>query len=575
MLIKKCRQSGKEYDLSAVFCNRDGARLEDFDRDDDPYLGKIILGCRILSRLGKGGMGAVYLAEHVELELKRAIKVIHRELAPDASFIERFRVEARAASRIEHPNVIKVYDFGKTDDDAFAMVMEFLEGESLADILKREKRLAPERAVSVAVEIARGLDVAHQLDIVHRDLKPDNVMILKNDRIKVVDFGIAKVAGGGNLTGTGKFIGTPHYASPEQASGQKNVIDARSDIFTLGLMLYEMLSGRLPYDCGGKEWFGILLDRVNGSPLPLTRSLPEEVVLPDALLIAVMRALAREPKDRQVSATEFADEIEAAMCPVAVIPPSAMIITTPTLIVPATLPKTFINSIGMEFVFVPAGIFPMGSHRYSIYGNEAPIHEVRIGNPFYFGKYQVTQGEWKKVMTPNLWKAILGGTNPSHFKGNDLLPVELVSWNDCQDFLKMLNEMDKDVVYRLPSEAEWEYACRARTTGDYAGNLDELGWYDKNSSGKTQPVGLQKANDFGLYDMHGNVWEWCQDRWHGNYTEAPPDGSAWETGEDERRVFRGGAWNCSFEFCRSAHRHGVIPTDAFKFIGFRVVAVLN
>lgn len=656
MLVKKCPQCGAEYDLNAVFCNRDGARLEEFERDDDPYIGKVIRGCRILSRLGKGGMGAVYLAEHEELGL-RAVKVIHRELAPDASFIERFRVEARAASRIEHPNVIKVYDFGKTDDNAFAMVMEFLEGESLAKLLEREKRLAPERAVSIAVAIARGLGAAHELDIVHRDLKPDNVMILKNGRVKVVDFGIAKVVGAGNLTGTGNFIGTPHYASPEQALGQRDDIDKPSDIFTLGLMLYEMLSGRLPYDCAGKVPLGILVDRVSGKPLPLIQALPAGAAVPESLSRAVMRALAREPKDRQASAGEFADEIEAAMRPVVVaspppeppvvvidrpiveakdisivallndlnallpaqfeevllilnvpvqflpgknapraervaelirwarqasaleeldavlrgfrfrpVPklieelPEPFVTPAPAIFVPKPLPKTYTNLNGMKFVLIPAGKFLMGGDGSS---SEKPMHEVTIGNPFYLGKYQVTQGEWKVVM----------GDNPSQFKGNDRLPVDSVSWNDCQDFITVLNDAGKGVVYRLPSEAEWEYACRAGTTGDYAGNLDEMGWYSKNSGIKTHPVGLKKANAFDLHDMHGNASEWCQDRWHDNYNGAPDDGSAWETGDREERVLRGGSWHNLASRCRSASRGGATPTRRDFSLGLRVVMI--
>jgi formylglycine-generating enzyme required for sulfatase activity len=243
-------------------------------------------------------------------------------------------------------------------------------------------------------------------------------------------------------------------------------------------------------------------------------------------------------------------------------PPVAGIPPEPKVVPPTPQPKTFVNSIGMEFVLVPAGEFLMGGDKKD---NEKPIHKVTIGSPFYLGKYQVTQGEWKAVMAEN----------PSKYKSSGRLPVENVSWNDCQEFIAKLNEREKGVTYRLPSEAEWEYACRAGTTGYYAGNLDEMAWYSKgllslfDFSG-CHPVGLKQANAFGLYDMHGNVWEWCQDRWHENYNGAPMDGSAWETGEGGR-ILRGGSWSSVAVSCRSALRSGLEPDSRSNFVGFRCV----
>jgi formylglycine-generating enzyme required for sulfatase activity/predicted Ser/Thr protein kinase len=613
MLIKKCRQCGTEYGLSAVFCNRDGALLEEVAREDDPYLGKVILGCRILSRLGKGGMGSVYLAEHEELETKRAIKLIHRELAPDASFIERFRVEARAASRIEHPNVIKVHDFGKTDDNAFAMVMEFLEGESLGDVLKRETRLAPDRAVSIAVEIASGLTAAHALGIVHRDLKPDNVMILKNGRVKVLDFGIAKVAGAGNLTGTGNFIGTARYASPEQALGKRDEIDKPSDIFSLGMMLYEMLSGRLPYDCTGKIPLGILVDRVSGKPLPLIQALPAKMTVPETLSLAVMRALAREPQDRPASAAAFANEIEGAIRSVVVAP--STIKATEISEFKFQSKRKLTNALGIQFVLIPKGSFVMGSEQsvedrwnkiLSVYeknitlSRERPARLVSISQNFYLGKFQITQGQWNFAVEKLSKINRELPTSPSVFKGEDL-PVETVSWEDCEEFILRLNALNDGYEYRFPTEAEWEYACRAGTDGDFAGDLDAMGWYGNNSGrtpihtfrewfncdqlwepfqnsvlrpneNRTHPVGQKHPNSFGLYDMHGNVWEWCSDWFDENYyskdTSRDPKGP--DSGQS--RVLRGGAWFTGANYCRSALRYRYSPTDRKNFTGLRVVA---
>jgi formylglycine-generating enzyme required for sulfatase activity len=254
---------------------------------------------------------------------------------------------------------------------------------------------------------------------------------------------------------------------------------------------------------------------------------------------------------------------------VAVVEPPPMVqpVSTPPVapvVRKVELAKTFTNTIGMEFVLIPPGEFWMGSEERDA---EKPVHKVTIGYPFYMGKYQVTQGEWKAVM----------GGNPSHFKGDDRRPVETVSWDDCQEFIKRLNARNDGYVYRLPSEAEWEYACRAGTTGDYAGDLDAMAWYGGFwkgifGGGGTHPVGQRQPNAFGLYDMHGNVWEWCQDVWHENYNGAPTDGRAWEQGSDNERVLRGGSWDSVANGCRSAFRNYFPPVNRDSLVGCRLVA---
>jgi formylglycine-generating enzyme required for sulfatase activity len=222
------------------------------------------------------------------------------------------------------------------------------------------------------------------------------------------------------------------------------------------------------------------------------------------------------------------------------------------------------NSIGMKFTHVPAGEFMMGS----VDGEETekPVHKVKINKPFYLGTYPVTQHEWKAVM----------GDNPStHYNKGDDLPVESVSWNDVQEFISKLNAKEGSDTYRLPSEAEWEYACRAGSTkkycfGDDSSKLGEYAWYIDNCDYGGHPVGKKKPNDWGLYDMHGNVWEWVQDKWHDDYSGAPSDGSVWEGGDNSDRINRGGGGGFSARCCRSALR-SCYTSSGSSAIGFRLL----
>ena len=229
--------------------------------------------------------------------------------------------------------------------------------------------------------------------------------------------------------------------------------------------------------------------------------------------------------------------------------------------------QTITNSIGMELVLIPAGEFKMGSPsgEEGRFDSEGPVHTVKIEKAYYLGKYEVTQAQWREVM----------GSSPSYFKGDDL-PVEKVSWNDAQEFVRKLNEMEGTDKYRLPSEAEWEYAARAGTTTRYSfGNdesdLSDYAWYKGNSGSKTHPVGKKKPNAWGLYDMHGNVWEWVQDWCHSNYDGAPTDGSAWEIGSSSNRVFRGGSWYGFARICRPAFRNNRDPGHRDSDLGFRLL----
>jgi formylglycine-generating enzyme required for sulfatase activity len=227
------------------------------------------------------------------------------------------------------------------------------------------------------------------------------------------------------------------------------------------------------------------------------------------------------------------------------------------------------GGVTMELVRIPDGSFMMGtdSTDYQWLEYSRPVHSVTISRDFYIGRYEVTQAQWEAVM----------GDHPSYFDGCDDCPVEVVSWEDAVDFCDTLSAMTGYDI-RLPTEAEWEYSCRAGTTTEYSfgddeSDLGDYAWYDNNSGSQTHDVGGKLPNPWGLYDMHGNVWEWCEDVWHDDYSGVPSDGSAWTTGGDSSlRVVRGGAWS-SYDFnLRSANRVGSRPDTRYNGSGFRVAA---
>jgi len=568
--------------------------------------------------LGSGAMGVVLKAYQESLNRPVAVKVMNAALAQDAVAQRRFLDEARHAAELRHPNIASIHAVSTHPDQPY-LVMEYVAGRSLAELIEDESPLAPERAARIARQILAGLEHAHARHKVHRDIKPSNVLLENHLEVaKIVDFGLA--VGVGQVvrhTEEGQVVGTPAYMSPEQAAGGLDP-DTRTDLFSVGVMLYEMLTGVPPFHANNAAE---TMRRVREDDPRPVRSLNPAVPL--ELAGIVERALRKDIRRRYQTAGEFAADLDSFVCALADVKPTggqrsarktakvllgiALIATLAWLIVsfvspsaeprvpvgfraaPGTKPEPYTNTgyalevihekTGIEMVFIPAGDFEMGSRlapgdsarkyggQAAWFEDERPIHTVRITRPFYIGKYEVTQAEWRSVMR----------NNPSEFSG-DRSPVERVSRDVCQEFLRKAGD-----GLGLATEAEWEYACRAGTTtpysfGDSASRLSSHAWFNDNSGGKAQPVGLKKPNAWGVYDMHGNVWEWCSDSYDSSYYSRSPASDPQGPSSGSYPALRGGSWGDGARDCRSAARYydGIrAPTYALSYYGLRVARGLG
>jgi eukaryotic-like serine/threonine-protein kinase len=252
---------------------------------------------RLKEKIGSGGMADVYLADDLMLGREVAVKVLHPQYAADPSFIQRFRHEAQAAANLNHPNIVNIYDWGN-EGDQYYIVMEYVEGRDLKDVLKEDGRILPERAAEIAAEVSAAMQFAHRRNLVHRDIKPHNICITNMGLVKVMDFGIAREGNGSGMTQTGVVMGTPQYISPEQAQGL--AVDGRSDIYSLGVVLYEMLTGQVPFD--DPNPVTVTYKQVREDPLPPSVVHPD---IPPTLEAIVMKAMAKNPANRYLSAQEM------------------------------------------------------------------------------------------------------------------------------------------------------------------------------------------------------------------------------------------------------------------------------
>ena len=310
--MKVCPACGAEYAEDAAFCARDRTPLQ--PAESRPGLVGQIVGERyqVERRLGEGGMGEVYLARHLLMGRRCALKVMAPSLSTNPDALGRFNREATNASRISHPNVCAVYDFGLTADGLGYLAMELVEGTTLAALAAAEP-MPVSRATALVSQVAAGLQAAHDLGIVHRDLKLDNIMVTAGDRptVKLVDFGIAKAMGGlgdasQRVTQSGFVVGTPEYMAPEQLAGDS--LDGRADQYALALVFYRLVTGQLPFAADSAQ--ETLVERLTAPPRPLASACPE-AWFPGGLQAVLDVALARQPRDRYVTVTDFARALEA------------------------------------------------------------------------------------------------------------------------------------------------------------------------------------------------------------------------------------------------------------------------
>ncbi len=338
--MKACPACKSTYPQDFAVCPRDGTPLAEVGVWSE---GTVIRGkYRILSKIGEGGMGAVYKALHLRFNELRALKVISVALAAESSFVNRFEKEAVLTRKLQHPNAVRVDDIDEAEDGRPFIVMEYIEGRDLKRVIQAEGTLAVPRVCSIVRQVAAALDAAHELGIVHRDIKPENVVLVGtpgSEQAKVLDFGIAKIreagaeqAGGATMTATGVIIGSPSYMSPEQAQGMKgDQLDGRSDLYSLGVVMYQMLTGLLPLKAD--TTMSMLMAHIQTPPTPLRVARPD-LRVPDSVAELVMQLLEKKREARPPSARAVIEAIDQAETEVAALggmtvvrPPSAALLS--------------------------------------------------------------------------------------------------------------------------------------------------------------------------------------------------------------------------------------------------------
>jgi eukaryotic-like serine/threonine-protein kinase len=525
--------------------------------------------------LGKGGVGLVFRAYDYMFQRDVALKVLAADSLPADQADHRFRTEAKALMALSHPNICPILDFN--DEHWYPyIVMPVLEGGDLESWLERNSPAPVRRVCEMVRTVALAMEHAHRHRVIHRDLKLSNILLDSEGNPNVADFGFARLidrSGSGPISNPGQVFGTVRYMPPEQLRGDRDQVVEPADIYALGIVLFRLLTRRFPFMSalakGVKEE---ILHGITVSPSSLRPDL-------DARLDAIfLRAVARQVHKRFTSMEEFADELGRFLGyapPVVTSVPPDLTQSTPSTVSVTSSP------LGVLMAEIPRGYFRMGDDDGR--PDEWPTRWVTIDRRFLLGIFPVTQSQYRELM---------GDAPRPEFHGLDNLPMECVTWLDAVKYCNVLSikenlkpyyKIDVERVsrvggngYRLPTEAEWEYACRAGSVtrysfGDDAKVLAQNAWFSENSQGQTHPVGEWPRNAFALHDMHGNVWEWCWD-WYGDFDpRAAKDPKGPKTGS--RRVLRGGSWGCDAFQLRSASRMSWEPNDVdFRpwYFGFRI-----
>ena len=577
-----------EYNANETkFCQKCGSKLLLAER------------YRALRILGQGGFGRTFLA--IDEYKPSQPPCVIKQFLPQAQGTN----NVEKASELFGQEAVRLDELGKhlqipelmayfTQDERQYLVQEFIDGQNLAEELAENGAFNEQQVRELLIDLLSVLQFVHSNNVIHRDIKPKNIIRRKSDnKLVLVDFGAAKFTSPSSLSVTGTVIGSAEYIAPEQAMGKPKFA---SDLYSLGVTCIHLLTQIPPFelfDVSENDWvwrqyltdnpvsddLGQILDKLIESATKRRYQSVEEVLT------------ALSPKSSQ--------QIKSTPIPVS----SSQGVTNPSSPKPISQLKRFQfeivtvtvtversglfgwgtnttlktdrsrgeaeyfaadldNGVSLEMVSIPGGKFLMGSPEGERKDNEHPQHPVTVP-PFLIGKYPVTQAQWQAVMN----------NNPSHFQGANR-PVERVSWHDCVEFCKKLSELIGRPC-RLPSEAEWEYACRAGTTTPFHFGetlTNELANHNFKYR-ETTDVGSFPPNAFGLYDMHGNVWEWCGDTWHEDYNGAPADGSVWlKNGNENCSPLRGGSCFDTSLYCRSASRINDILGRGFtsSFVGFRV-----
>ena len=573
----------KPNPAQTIFCQNCGEKLVLAER------------YRALKIIGQGGFGRTFQAVD-EYKPSKPFCVI-KQFFPQAQGTKTLEkaalLFAQEAERLDglgrHPQIPELFAYF-TQDNRQYLVQEFIEGQNLQQELEESGAFNESQILELLKSLLPVLEFIHSQQVIHRDIKPENIIRRKNDnQLILVDFGAAKYATTTALARTGTVIGSAGYVAPEQAAGKATFA---SDIYSLGVTCIHLLTGVVPFDLfdvSENDWVwrdylksrvsdevGEILDKMIVGATKKRFKNAREIL---SLIQPTSQSQKQFISPPQISQPSTAESEKGELFTFEV--PTVNISGYITHRTPGSARQKIEdlgNGIKLEMVYIPGGSFLMGSpdNEQGRYESESPQHEV-ILQPFYMSKYPITQEQYQAMM----------GNNPSNFKGENR-PVESVSWHDAIEFCKKLSRKSGK-IYRLPSESQWEYACRAGTTTpfyfgetitselvNYNGNYPYAYAPKDKYREETTDVGSFPPNAFGLYDMHGNVLEWCQDIWHSNYNGAPTDGSAWETGGDSnKRLLRGGCWSSYSRNCRCARRGYDDAGIHFYSWGFRVVSSVS